>query len=109
MHNPSTECLIEALEICLTNNNSIFASQNLIQPNGTAMVAANSCSYSDLAIQPIDNGAIDAQRTIFQEIFCFGRYRDDCVTIWTGYVDKIDLLLEFLKSLDENSKFTVEI
>ena len=90
---PSTECIIEALEICLTNNNSTFVCQNLIQTNGTAMGAANSCSYSDLAIQPIDNALIDAQRTIFQEIFYFGRYKDDCITIWTGHVDKIDLLL----------------
>ena len=89
----STECIIEAFEICLTNNNSTFVCQNLIQTNGTAMGAANSCSYSGLAIQPIDNALIHAQRTIFQEIFYFGRYKDDCITIWTGHVDKIDLLL----------------
>ena len=45
----STECIIEALEI--TNNNSPFTGQNLIQTNGTAMEAANFCSYSDLVIQ----------------------------------------------------------
>ena len=66
---PSTEYIIEALEICLTNNNSSFAGQKLMQTNGTAMGAANSCSYSDLAIQPIDNAVIDTQRTIFLEIF----------------------------------------
>ena len=86
---PSTECIIEVLEICLANNNSTFAGQNIIQTNGTAMGAANSCSYSDLAIQRIDNAVIDAQRTIFQEIFYFGQYRDDCITIWTGDVDKL--------------------
>ena len=42
---PSTECIIEALEICLTNNNSALAGQNLIQTNRTAIGAANSCSY----------------------------------------------------------------
>ena len=41
---PSTECIIEALEICLTNNNSTLAF-NFIQTNGTAIGAANSCSY----------------------------------------------------------------
>ena len=73
------------------------------------MSAASSCSYSDLAIQPIDNTVTDAQRTIFQEIFYSVRYRDDYVTIQTGDLDKIDLLLEFLNSLDENVKCTVEI
>ena len=103
---PSTECIIEEPEICLINNNSNFAGQNLIQTNATAMGAANSCSYSDLAIQPIDNAVIDAQKTIFQKIFYFGRYRYDCITIRTEDVDKIDSLLEFLNSLDENWKFT---
>ena len=51
---PSTKCIIEEIEICLTNNNSTFGGQNIIKRNGTAMGAANSCSYSDLAIQPID-------------------------------------------------------
>ena len=70
------------------------------------MGAANSCSQSDLAIQPIDNAVIDAQKTIFQEILYFGRYRDDCITIGTEDVDKIDLLLESVNSLDENWRFT---
>ena len=34
---PSTECIIEILEICLTNNNLTFACQNVIQTNETAM------------------------------------------------------------------------
>ena len=34
----STECIIKALELCLTNNNSNFAGQNLITKNGTTMV-----------------------------------------------------------------------
>ena len=34
---------------------------------------------------------------------------DDCITIYTGDLDKINLLLEFLNSLDENLKFIVEI
>ena len=40
--------------------------------------------------------------TLFKEIFHFGQYRNDCITIWTGDVDKIDLLVEFLNSLNEN-------
>ena len=106
---PSTECIIEALEICLINNNSTFAGLNFVQTNGTAMGTANCCSYPYLAIQPIDNALIDAQRTILKEIFYFGQYRDDCRTIRTGDVDRIDLLLEVLNSFDENLKFTVEI
>ena len=32
---PSTDCIIEVLQIRLTNNNSTLAGQNLIQTNGT--------------------------------------------------------------------------
>ena len=73
------------------------------------MGAANSCSYSDLVIRPIDKAVIDAQRTRFQEISYFGRYKRDCITIWTEDGDKIELLCEFLNSLDKNITFTVEI
>ena len=73
------------------------------------MGAANSCSYSDLATQLIDNAVIDARGTSFQEIFYCGRYRDDCTTLWPGNVDKIDLLLELLNCSDETLNFTVDI
>ena len=51
---------------------------------------------------------MDTQRTIFQKITYFGQYRDDCITKWTGDVDKVNLLLELLNTLDENLKSTVE-
>ena len=47
---PSTNCIIEGLEICLKCSNSRFGSQNLLQLNGTATGAPNSCSYADLAV-----------------------------------------------------------
>ena len=36
---PSTDCIIEGIEISLKCNNSRFGSQNLLQINGTATVA----------------------------------------------------------------------
>ena len=47
---PSTECIIEGLEICLYNNNSKFDQDHFLQTNRTATGDPNSCSYSDLAI-----------------------------------------------------------
>ena len=43
---PSTKCIIEALNICLYRNNSVFGKQNLLQINGTATGAPNSCSLT---------------------------------------------------------------
>ena len=38
---PSTECVLEGLEICLYNNDSIFDRNHLLQTNGTATGALN--------------------------------------------------------------------
>ena len=75
---PTTDCIMEGLEICLFNNNSKFADDNLLQTNGTATGAPNSCSYSDLAIYRLDKIInIEISRNFIECIF-YGRYRDDC-------------------------------
>ena len=73
------------------------------------MRLAYSCSYSALAIQPIDNVAINAQKTIFQEIYYFGRWRGDCIKIWTEDADIVHLSLKLLNSFDETLKLTAGI
>ena len=52
---PPTECLIEGVKVSLYQNNSIFAGVNLLQTNGAATEAPNSCSYADIAVASIDN------------------------------------------------------
>ena len=78
---PSTDCITEGLEICLKCNNFRFGSQNLLQLNGTATVAPNSCSYADLA-------AFDIDKSVMRY---FGRYRDNCLALWTGPLQKLEL------------------
>lgn len=73
------------------------------------MRVAYSCSYSDLAIQPIDNAVINAQKTIFQEIYYFERWRGDCIKIWTEDADIVHLSIELLNSFDETLEITGEI
>ena len=51
---PSTECVLERLQICLYNNNSVFDTNHLLQTNGNATGAPNSFSYSDIAINRLD-------------------------------------------------------
>ena len=106
---PSTDCIIEGLEICLKCNNSRFGSQNLLQLNGTATGAPNSCSYADLAVFDIDKIVLQAKRNTFQEMRYFGRYRDDCLALWTGPLQKLELFLMFLNSIDSNLQFTIEV
>ena len=54
---PSTDYLVEAVEICLRVNNCQFSGQNFVQKHGTAMGPKNACSYADLAMGVIDEQA----------------------------------------------------
>ena len=54
---PSTDCLVEAVEICLTVNTCEFSSRSFVQKHGTAMGPKNTCSYADLAMGIIDEKA----------------------------------------------------
>ena len=90
-------------------NNSRFGSQNLLQLNGTVTGAPNSCSYVDLAIFDIDKSVLQTKRNTFQEMRYFGRYRDDCLPLSTGPLEKLELFLMFLNSIDSNLWFTIEV
>ena len=94
---PSTDCIIEGLEICLNCNNSRFGSQNLLQLNGAATGVPNSCSYADLAAFDIDKRVLQGKINILQEMRClYGRYCDDCLPLWTGPLEKLELFLKII-------------
>ena len=103
-----TEHIIEALEIILTSNNSKFNSKNYLQKNGTATGSKNSCSYSDLALEPIDEEIFKAMTTIYKEIHTYYRYRDDCFLLWVGTKEMLYRFVYFVNILDPSLRFTVD-
>ena len=48
---PPTDCIIEALKLCLESNNSVFNNKHFLQTDGVAQGPHMSCSYSDIAIE----------------------------------------------------------
>ena len=106
---PSTDCITECLEISLKCNNFSFGSQNLLQLNGAATGEPNSCSYADLAVFNIDKNVLRAEINTYQEMRYFGQYRDDCLALWTGPLEKLELFLMFLNSVDSNLQFSIEV
>ena len=92
-------------------NNSRFGSQNLLQLNVTAAGAPNSCSYADVAVFniDIDSNVLQVKRKTYQERRYFGQYCDDCLTLWTGPLEKLELFLMFLNSIDSNLQVTIEV
>ena len=45
-----TDCVIEALELCLSCNNSVFNNTIYLQTDGTVQGPHMSCPYADLAM-----------------------------------------------------------
>ena len=109
LQKPPTDCIIEGLKLCLYNNNSVFANENLLQTNGTATGAPNSCSYADIAISTIDEEVLKIISSKYTEMMYFGRYRDDCLSLWIGSIDALNDFHDFLNSLNSNLKFTMEV
>ena len=70
--NPSTDCLIEVLKLCLYNNNSVFANEYLLQTNGTATDAPSFCSCIDIAVASIDQAIMEQKEIAFPQILYFG-------------------------------------
>ena len=54
-----SNCIIEALKLCLESNNSIYNNKHYLQSDGTAQRLHMYCSYSDIAIQYFDIKALE--------------------------------------------------
>ena len=104
----STDCLIGGLKLCL-HNDSMFENENLLQTNGTANGAQNSCSYAYVTVASIDQAIMEQKETEFPEILYFGGYREDCLVLWDGTDEKLQQLYNFITTLIPDLKFTMEI
>ena len=86
---PSTECVLERLQICLYKNNSLFYKNHLLQTNGTTTGAPNSCSYSDIPINRFNQLIEQEQANNFKELLFFRRYRVNFFVLWNGNKDRL--------------------
>ena len=76
---PPTQCGIEALELFLNCNNSIFNNTYYIKTDGTAQESHMSCLYSDIAMAGHDSKDLmyDFPPKVWK------RFRDDVFVVWT--------------------------
>ena len=105
--NPPTQCVIEALELCLNCNNSIFNNTNYTQTDGTAQGPHMLCSYSDIAVAGHDSKVLmyDFPPKVWK------RFRDDVFVVWTHNTAKLPSFLDYLNNIDEigKIKFTMQV
>ena len=99
---PSTDCIAQAVEICLRVNNCHFSEQNFVQKHGTAMGPKNACSYADLAMGIIDEKA-KSEGSL--KPLLWWRYRDDIFDLWTQGLPKLLEFTDYINSLYPTIKF----
>ena len=101
----STQCIVEALEICLTCNSSKSNDQNFLQTDGTFQGPHMPCSYADIAMDKYDFLANQFHPKIWK------RFRDDIFTLSEHSVDTLPSVLDYLNGMDITGKikFTTEI
>ena len=93
---PSTDCILEALEICLKSNHSVFNEKFYLQVHGTAMGPNNACSYADIAMGEIDHKAKHCGPIKPSQ---WWRYRDDIFDLWQQGPAALNSFTEYINSL----------
>ena len=105
--NPPTLCVIEALELCLNCNNSIFNNTSYIQTDSTGQGSHMSFSYSDIAMAGHDCKALmcDFPPKVLK------RLRDYGFVVWTHSTASLPSFLDYLNNIDKTGKikFTMQI
>ena len=104
---PPTQCVIEALEQCLSCNNSVFNNADYIQTDSTAQGPHMSCSYSD--IPTAGHGSKALMYDFLPKVW--KRFRDDVFVVWTHDTTKLPSFLDYLNNIDATRKikFTMQI
>ena len=99
--------MFQALEICLTCNNSFYNNDNYLQIDDEAQGPHKSCSYADIAMVDFDKGASEYHLSSTT----WKRFRDDIFELWPHGRKSLSLILDYINTLDptQKIKFIMEI
>ena len=84
---PPSNCINEALKLCLGSNNSIFNNKYYLQSDGTAQGPHMSCSYSGIAIQYFDIKALEFN----PPVICWKRFRDNIFVVLPHTLEELQV------------------
>ena len=103
----STQCIVDALEICLTCNNPKFNHQHFLQTDGTAQDPHMSSSYADIAMAKYDSVA----NKFHLKPSVWKRFRDDVFVLLEHGTASLSSFLDYLNTMDKTGKirFIMEI
>ena len=104
-HGLPTDCIIEALEICLDYNIGEFDGEWLKQMFGAAMGPHEACFYCDLAMSYIDK-IVNSNDNPHKRPTAWDRFRDDIYDPWTHGETELLKFKDWLNTLHPNIQFT---
>ena len=104
---PPTDCIIQALKLCLESSNSAFNNKDFLQADGTAQGSHMSCSYSHIAIEIFDKKVLKYHPSVIG----WKRFRDDAFSVWPHSRENLDLFFNYMNNIDSTEKieFTMEV
>ena len=107
---PSTDCIVDAIQITLEENIAQFGDKVVKQVDGTAMGPHHACSYADAAADlAIDQKVMDVSvNPYFHHVDDWSRFRDDIMCMWKGSVEELLKFNAWINSLHPRLKFTME-
>ena len=107
---PSTDCIIDAIQITLEENIAKFGSTVAKQCDGTAMGPHHACSYADAAVDyAVDQKVMSLRMNpSYDKILDWSRFRDDIFCIWTGTEEELLDFNYWINNLHPRLKFTME-
>ena len=102
-----TQCIVDALKICLTCNNSKFNHQYFLKTDSTTQGPHMSCSYADIGTAKYDSLA----NKFHLKPSVWKRFRDYVFVLCEHGTASLFSFLDYLNTMDKTGKikFTMEI
>lgn len=101
----STDSILEAIEVTLDHNLTMFNGTMYNQISGTAMGSSNACDYADVALSVLDE-MVQEYRGV-NKILLFARFRDDIYIPWVDSLDDLYLFKDWLNEFHPRIQFTM--
>lgn len=110
VQDPSTDCIVEAIQITLEENIAEFNQTVIKQCDGTAMGPHHACSYADIAAdKAVDKKVMDPDLNPYNNcIEDWFRFRDDIMCMWVGSEEDPLNFNAWLNQVHPRLKFTID-
>ena len=97
---PPAKWIIDALELYLNCNNSIFNNQHYLQVDDTVQGPHMTCSYNDVAKHSYNLKSLRYEPAVK----CWKNFRDDVFVLWEHSRDDLQNFFNSMNSIDSSKK-----